>query len=461
MKMKKVDLFITVLLIVICLGYAYSQEILDPQLTARNQVKQLIDARYGEGYDFEYTMIDAQIYYSKDDKIQDPYGTLTGCVLFSAYRYNADVLPDTFTVGMVKNGQIIWDNYPGTEKNLSDIGFSGEFYYSQDINNDGEVDLIYLQHVRLSKSDREPYVTYINILSWNGTSGRFINNVMVGSEDCELIDADGDGIMEIRTSILGLEGFDEFKTVTYPFVTYGWNGVKYGLWPSVRQVPQSEFLPANILQASVNCNVIKTNNNYEYSYSVTNHQESRQRINYIFIEGIEDPSDYYAPPSWVSGTSIIGGRSFSMGFEKARSMIKPGQTVSNFKTKNVAVANIVKYHIQGYVEGTTCCPSDEEERQNILNNSLIGFTIGPANLPTPFIPLNFLDTLSNYTTQSRSLGWIKDQPTADKYIGYFTSAKTSVINRDTATARITLQHVLQDVDVDSTSNITCEAYALL
>ena len=90
-----------------------------------------------------------------------------------------------------------------------------------------------------------------------------------------------------------------------------------------------------------------------------------------------------------------------------------------------------------------------------------GWTIGPTSPPNPFVQLNFLDTLSSYTTQSRSLGWIKDQPTANKYLAYFATAKDSLQNNKVDTARGILRQVLKEVDIDSTGNITSEAYALL
>jgi hypothetical protein len=90
-----------------------------------------------------------------------------------------------------------------------------------------------------------------------------------------------------------------------------------------------------------------------------------------------------------------------------------------------------------------------------------GITIGPTSPPHPFIPLNFLDTLASYTTQSRSLGWIKDQATANKYLNYFATAKDSLQHNKVDTARGFLRQVLKEVDIDSTNNLTSEAYALI
>ncbi len=457
-----------ILLTLLVISISFSQEIFDKQLTIYNQVKQLIDARYGQGLDFEYTMVDAQIYYSRDEKIQDLYGTLSGCVLFSAYRYSSDAMPDTFIVGMVKGGQIIWDNFPGSEKCLAGYGVYGELLYSQDLNNDGEIDLLFLRHHRTSPGDGIPFATYINILSWDGTKGKFISGEMAGSAECELIDTDGDGIMEIRTKISDMQIPDDFKTSTYPYITYGWNGAQYGLWSSVRQVPESDFIPANRFQATVNCKVERINNNFIYTYAVSNHLNSKQKIEWIGVEGIEDASNYYAPSPWSSGTSIIGGRRFDLDFDKMRSAIKPGKTLNGFTTKSVALPMIVKYYLQGY-SGHICCSTEEQARQNILTNSVTGYTLGTRDTSNVIGNLEWYDTLSSYTTQSRTFGWITTQTIANKYLNYFSTAKTQLQTNNTSGARTTLQQVLTDVNIDSSSTpatqtagkLTSEAYALL
>jgi hypothetical protein len=81
--------------------------------------------------------------------------------------------------------------------------------------------------------------------------------------------------------------------------------------------------------------------------------------------------------------------------------------------------------------------------------------------PDPFDPVGFLDTLVSYTTQSKTLGWIAQQTTAEKYLAYFNSVKASLEDSNFTAARNTLKQVLQNVDVDSTSALTSEAYALL
>ena len=115
--------------------------------------------------------------------------------------------------------------------------------------------------------------------------------------------------------------------------------------------------------------------------------------------------------------------------------------------------------MQGYTQPVFVSP--DQETQNILNNSITGHTVGTRDTTISVGELQWLDTLTSYTTQSLSLGWIKDQATANKYLNYFATAKTSLHSNNIGAARSTLQRVLQDVNTDSTNNLTSEAYALI
>ena len=90
-----------------------------------------------------------------------------------------------------------------------------------------------------------------------------------------------------------------------------------------------------------------------------------------------------------------------------------------------------------------------------------GLTVGPSAPPINFIATVWCDTLISYTTQSRALGWIKDDATANKYLGYFASAKTKLVQHDSVGARNVLLQVLHEVNIDSTASLSSESYALL
>lgn len=174
---------------------------------------------------------------AEDKNIQDPYNTLKDCVLFSTYKDDEKNEPDVFITGMMKKGKIIWDDSPGTH---ADLG--GEISYAQDINKNGEVDLV------ISESDRNfslngragPPLYYLYVLSWNGKRGKFINtfrkdgkSAMIAGNFFELVDRDSNGIKEIRATIPQIEYLDlsKYKTEDSTHIIYSWNGTQYGVWP--------------------------------------------------------------------------------------------------------------------------------------------------------------------------------------------------------------------------------------
>lgn len=233
-----------VVLNILSISILNSQRYLDHKGIIEAHIESLIHARYGTEYICNgYSILDSLIHYSKIEKnyrIQDPYNTLKGCVYFSACKYSEESDPDTFITGVAKKGHIIWDNAPGIKSNPG-----GHLLYSKDINNDGEVDLIFSEPDReILKIGRGPLLYYLYVLSWDGANARFINSfdeygksVMLGNGGCELLKKKGSNIKEIITTLPNVYLIpDEYKTETYPAVIYQWNGCQYGFCPDKKTV---------------------------------------------------------------------------------------------------------------------------------------------------------------------------------------------------------------------------------
>jgi len=456
----------------------------DPAGAIRSELEAAVTTRFGPGFVVKFAIMDSLLAHGIDSRrwlgeaVTDPYGTLRGCIFFSARRLFDGYNPaeDSCITGVYKNGQIVWDNSPGSKD-----GIGRDILTARDINNDGEVEILTASasNVIFWRGEGN-HIEYLSILSWNGSRGKFINELSINPDDIfahdyarstvisedgvfETLDSDGDGILEIRGQVGEdwLEEYPNYRTITTPYVTYGWNGSKYGLWPSVRQVPQNEFLPANRLSVFIKCSVLPTDSGFVYSYVVTNSATSKQRIQRFFITGITQLASSFAPASWFGGGSrYLQGRVFYELSMDRMATIAPGESKGGFGAISIGLPAIVRYYVQGLTAGTPFV-SDEERRNDILNNSVSGYTLGVVDTTRPSGSADFLDTLSSYTTQSRSLGWITSQPVADKYLGYFASAKAQLQANNTAGARAALQTVLQDVSVDSSTTLTSEAYALL
>jgi hypothetical protein len=390
--------------------------------------------------------------------IENPYGTLTHCLVFNATRM-AQVAPAdsaSGVVGVFKDGRILWHSdgiltveEPGMIPNT--------IWTVKDINRDGKVDIL-TTWMSLSSGSNPPM--FLWIFSWDGFQGTVINArdeykqsvLMVDSYgDFSLVDVEGDGIWEIQGPVTSYEG-DSTRTAIR---TFSWNGSLYGLWSNTPQPQEGAIYPKDKVQLTVNMRNVQVNQKFQYSYFIQSSPSSLQDIQEFALDRLTD-SVVFAQPRRLWIASLPWPRVISWycdglyGFN----YILPGENSSEFAftTVDTTLPRIIKFYAQG-VNGE---PSDD-----IMTNSLYGLTVGPSKPPSPFVPLDFLDTLTNYITQSRSLGWIKDQAIGNKYLGYFSSAKASLQQNNIASTRATLQQVLQDANVDSTANITSEAYALI
>ncbi|MBN1396647.1 MAG: hypothetical protein JXA06_01315 [Bacteroidetes bacterium] len=234
---------------------------------------------------------------------------------------------------------------------------------------------------------------------------------------------------------------------------------------------QVTFVPRTKINPSVRSWVVFLNdsNQYQYNYTIHNGSDSEQNLLIFLIEfgqGI-DVID-------KSTQKWFGGRYYSAGIPQNKydwmgnQGLQPTWNKSGFILGSNGIPGIGHAYFQGKARVPSFPYGMPWEMDSVfaeLDKFPADYVkrsiVVPIAIPNPFIPLNFLDTLTSYTTQSRSLGWIKDQQTADKYIGYFNSAKTGLQQNNIASTRAVLNQALQDVNVDSTSNITSEVYALI
>jgi hypothetical protein len=436
----------------------------DPDKIVRHALENALQVKHGHTYNVNFHIMDSLISHSRRGQIADPYGTLSGCILFSAMpSWESE---DSTITGMYKNGEIIWDDYPGTK-----ASFGGRLITTKDINNDGEVDILEAE-IDHQRSTEMSSISYLWILSWNGTAGMIINDIdsvthqsTLVSTDMwyDLADINRDGIMEIKGAINDVwqDDFPNLNPPTLPGITYSWNGNKYGFFPSAHQITKNEFYPADLMAVSVRCVVTKNNNAYIYSYTWTNQPASKQGIHHIYLDGLADTSSNYAPTGWkASSASYIRGRYFYNSTFDVLGTISPGHSLAGFGTVSTSRPAIVKYYVQGFRWfGQTA--TDEEYRNDILTNSVSGYTLGTSDTTQPSVTLYVLDSLKSYVLQSRSLGWITSQSSADTYAQLIDSAKAQLQRNDSLSAHRTLDTVMHHAVADSASVLVSEAFALI
>jgi hypothetical protein len=155
----------------------------------------------------------------------------------------------------------------------------------------------------------------------------------------------------------------------------------------------------------------------------------------------------------------------------------PGDTVSGIQLMSKAPPGIRKFTAVPEFDVHRLLPNLEDFADTIgsdqLDSAIVrgdsvrqairfhGWTVGPYAPAAVSGAGTILDTLVTYTDRSLAVGWILDLSTATKYTSHFGTARTQLQANDNGGARTTLQSVLHDVDQDSSTTLTSEAYALL
>ena len=472
----KTKLLIMVQFLVIYFGAAGT---LLSQISIQDQLKSQLQSFYNKSFDVNVMLLDTLLGKRTsrglgwNEVINNPYKTLNGYYIFSANPIkNGYPMKDSVVFGFFKNNQIIWSTGPTMSGDWDGI------FGATDLNADGEVDIMTTWSYWWSQRER---ISYMWIFSWNGSQGRVLNEidsvynqsiimaveglfeVLDGANNLKKIRAEWDVENEKINSF-----FPPIAVSTLPYVTYSWNGLKYTISTESDQVSGTTFLPANKLNVSLSASCKIGTDSNKFSYFFSNNVSSQQNIAIIYLDSKNTVTSINQPTNWLGtvgmwdlqGVYWMIDPRIPEGYKDVSvNMIRPGQ-VGNFFIYSNGLLGITKY----YIQGNTKIPynlTEQDYQNDLVTNSVSGYTIAPVDTPKPFNPLNFLDTLTSYTTQARSLGWIKIQATADKYLDYYSSARTKLVQHDSVGARSVLLNVLNDVNIDSTASLSSEAYALL
>ena len=478
--MKFLKLITNIFIVIFLLSAnSFSQLKMDENLY--NEIQQKLIFKYGDSVKLKWIyQIDSlelyDGYYPLPYQLSNSYGTLTHTTIFTAIKETEFSCKGL--VGIYKNGSIIWDS-DTTMNCTGDLdNYTGLVIFSvSDINRDGKVDVV-LSSISFGPTHYST-VQRLYAYSWDGSNGWLITDTdsegkstlesFLGTGDFDFVDVDGDGIYEITAD--WYIDLDKYHTKLQVF-TYYWNGFKYAFDPNKPQPQLYDFLVQNNIDVSLKASVEKVDSLYKYNYVLHNLPNSKQEIKYFYLQFRSD-SIYSSsqPKNWLfvgsSGLFLFACLESPSLFYDSVNFIKKGELKKfNFTAKGLP--SIIQYFIQAYnneptvddtIDGRTV--TFDDLNNNIFINSNSGFTLGPSNIFDSLGNIERVDSILSYTNQSFALGWIKNQTTADKYDSLFNLAKTQLQQNNNAGAKATLQTVLQQVDIDSTNNLTSEAYALI
>jgi hypothetical protein len=397
--------------------------------------------------------------------IEDPYETLSNCLIFSAHRKVSSYRYGYSVVGVFKNNQIVWHS----DDLIKPSCFSfGQIFTTRDLLFNGKVEIV----TKWVDCNTGVGGHCLWIFSWDGYTGTLINDIDISGSsvirtdqysDFGFVDIEGDGIWEIEAS--GYTINDEGEIEPLPFY-YSWNGELYGEWTNTPEYDPEFFPPRDKVDVQFKVQVTRIDSfNLKFHYIIKNETSSIQKINEI-IMAKKDVN--FERISIRDGWRFINHSNELILFDEnqppisytTKYQIRQGETDSSFTFSFTALPSINKFYVRGFNEEREKVDA-VEDYQNIFVNSQIGCTLGPASFPDTVNLLNFLDTLIYDNQMSDSIGWITNPSTTTKYNDYFDNTKFYLQQNNNPAAINVLDSVLTDVKADSGVTLTSEAYALI
>ncbi|HUI31283.1 MAG TPA: hypothetical protein VLX91_13825 [Candidatus Acidoferrales bacterium] len=375
---------------------------------ATDKIAQLIQTRYGSGYELYVVAVDTligRVSYSGYADFCDPRHLLKGALIFNAVR--PPDYEDSSIVGIYQNGAVRWMSEPIIS------GYLQEIIGTIDLLGDGTIDILSTWDQAGTMGDQVD----LWIINWNGGTGRIINDFdpQTGrssinglSSYFEATNLNNSKVSEILSS--------QHSSDSTIMVEYDWNGSKYTESSVPTKVTQSCFLPANLMNASLSVKVDRERDGFRYIYSVFNSNDSRQAVLDVFLEGVSDWTGHSDPTNWTFipwsnhpiAEWVVGGY--------PNAMVLQGQTKDDFVLSGEDNPVIVNYHLQGdrippVFQNESELTSDELFLNDMRTNSISGKTIGNSNFLDSLDLKTILDTLISYKHQSVTLGWLKEDKT--------------------------------------------------
>ncbi len=442
----------------------YSQSYISPGFTdeVRNSINNKLSQQFDENIKVVFVLnIDSTLgdglspYYPEIGEVKNSYSTLTNCLVFTAI----DKIENKGLVGVFKDGNIIWHN--NLEISPLSVVYPLNIPIIKDINKDGIIDIL---TTWVSGMNSNPLIT-LWIYSWNGFQGFKINNsdrlgqslIKSDSDNSfDLLDIEGDGVWEIvgyERSYKNIDSLDIEDSFNYSPIIYKWDNTLYTKQSLLIDVYHDIF-PRNKINEKVKATIIKVNNIIRYNYLINNLGDSNQNINEISLLKLNEDINYFLPQYWsfVKYDSLF--YFWNDGILGINRIDKNCNEEITIVPQTYKLPAISKYYIQGWNGDFNTHITD------LSYNSKSSFTIVPADFLDTLNIFSFIDTLLSFSNQSYKFNWIADSMTEIKYDSLFNLAKSQLQLNNNNGARVTLQTVLQQVDVDSTNNLTSEAYAL-
>ena len=168
------------------------------------------------------------------------------------------------------------------------------------------------------------------------------------------------------------------------------------------------FPSSSEIEINVAASAEAQQNVYRYQYIVSSSDSSEQSTWVLEVQGSSLVDSVFSPAGWRGDS--YGIRSLvSWGARDSAHQIVPGGNLGGFGFTSTGLPAIQTYYAEGWVPVPVLeREPDSLENDDILADMRSGRTLGARTSPSPFIALDFLDTLISMAQEALSLGWIEE-----------------------------------------------------
>jgi hypothetical protein len=234
------------------------------------------------------------------------------------------------------------------------------------------------------------------------------------------------------------------------------------------------FTSAKDIDVSVYAVAEETVEGFEYSYTLSSSEKSKQDVWTFLVESLPAISNVSSPAGWDS--SIYESPQF-WSSDYPDDNIKPGDSLDGFNFQSAGIPAVVTFYSHGWRELPTITeeemPAGEEEdcpERNIFINAFKGKTIGPTAPPEELVPADFLQGIIDMKHEAMELGWVTNEGIKDSLDMKLEAALKKLQSGNTKAAANILGAFINEVeaqgcesyaDCPKGKHLTPEAYALL
>jgi len=214
-----------------------------------------------------------------------------------------------------------------------------------------------------------------------------------------------------------------------------------------------------------------------YQYAIANGENSKQNLHSFQLEYQADVVDATSN-RWHSGkVTRFELRTFESGVVvdamrwrwAGDQGLEPTWSVNGFGLKSIGLPGVVDAYFQGKVKVLAFPDYGPGVKVDTLvrklrlfpSNRVTRRTVGPVSPPSPFVPLQFVDTIISHKHQALELGWIDNEGIAKSLEAKLENVKKQLERDNTKTAKNVLQAFLNEVEVQKDKHLSSEAYALM